>query len=191
MPCRISATNTSEKRGRSARMSAEAPIRTKTGCRQPPLPMHGVGERAAWDLRCHTRQSADREREPNVLFRPTQIGQVESEERAEAHLDIGQEKVRPIETPPATVRYLAIPELSLVAMLRDRAARAGVKTDKPLANSGASSGVFGFLIRRSFRTALFQAGRCTHRSCDSRFAFWSLKLLPTSDWPGSACTVIA
>src|SRR6266511_2432622 len=143
MPCRISATNTSEKPGR----------------RPPPLPTHRVRERAARDLRRHARQSADGQREPNVLFRPTQIGQVESEERAEAHLNVGQEKVRPIEAPPAAVRYFPISEFSPAAMLRDRAARAGVKIDKPLANSGVSSGWLGSMIRSSFRTMFFRAGR--------------------------------
>src|SRR5262249_43464102 len=74
-----------------------------SNARRPAPPRRGAGGRPAGFSRPHPRQSADREREPNVLFRPTQIGQVESEERAEAHLDIGQEKVRPIETPPATV----------------------------------------------------------------------------------------
>src|SRR5215831_3435648 len=154
----------------------------KAARRQPPLPTDSVGERAAGDLRRHARQSTDGQREPDVLFRPTPIGQVESQKRAEAHLDVGQEKIRPIETPPAAIRYFPIAKFAPVGVLRDRPPRSAVKTEKPLNNS-VSSGSLGSMIRGSFRTVLLQARRGTHRSCDSPLRCCSRKLLPTSGLP--------
>jgi hypothetical protein len=94
--------------------------------RQCSLPPHRVGERAARDLRRHRRQPADRERKPDVLFRPAEIGQVECEERAEAQLNIGEKKICPIEPPPAAIRYFPIAKFSPVAMLRDDPPRSGM-----------------------------------------------------------------
>src|SRR5262249_27759578 len=108
---------------------------------------------------------------------------------AEAHLDVGQEKIRPIETPPAAIRYFPIAEFAPVAVLRDRPPRSAVKTEKPLNNS-VSSGSFGSMIPGSFLTGLLQARRGTHRSCDSPLRCCSRKLLPTSGLPGLGCTAI-
>src|SRR5262249_61791890 len=91
-----------------------------------PLPGTRVRERPAGDLRRHRRQPTHRERKPNVLFRPAEVGQVECEKRAEAQLNIGEKKIRPIESPPTAIGYFAIAKLAPVAMLRDDAPQSGV-----------------------------------------------------------------
>src|SRR5262245_21587519 len=63
---------------------------------------------------------------PDVLFRPAEVGQVECEERAEAQLNIGEKKIRPIESPPAAIGYFAIAKLAPVALLREDAPRSGM-----------------------------------------------------------------
>jgi hypothetical protein len=67
----------------------------------------------------HRGQPTNGERQPDILFRPTEIGQIERQERAEADLDVGQKKISPIESPPAAIRYFPLSNLSLVAMLRN------------------------------------------------------------------------
>ncbi len=46
----------------------------KAGRRQSTLPTHRVGERAARNLHRHSRQSTDGQGEPDILFRPAEIG---------------------------------------------------------------------------------------------------------------------
>jgi hypothetical protein len=111
-----------EREARPQREDQRGGNQHKAARRQAPLPAHRIGERAARDLRRDRRQSADSKREPDVLFRPTEIGQVKRQERAEAHLHVGQEKVRPIEPAPAAIRYFPVAEFAPVAMLRDRPA---------------------------------------------------------------------
>jgi hypothetical protein len=90
--------NLSHEHEREARPQCEDQRRDrnqdKTARCQTPLPTHRVGECAARDLRRHRRQSTDGERKANILLRPTEIGQVKRQERAEAHLHVGQEKVQ-------------------------------------------------------------------------------------------------
>src|SRR5262249_51062593 len=110
----------------------------KAACRQSALPAHRVGERAARDLRRHRGQSPDCEREPDVLFRPTELGQIKRQERAEAQLNVGQEKIGPIESPPTAIRYFPLSEFAFVAMLRNDLARSGVETEEALPKLRAS-----------------------------------------------------
>src|SRR5262249_29628569 len=152
--------------------------------RQCSLPTHRVGERAAWDLRRHRRQPTDGERKPDVLFRPAEIGQVECEERAEAQLNIGEKKIRPIESAPAAIRYFPISKLAPVAMLRDDPPRAGMETEDVLENSGAPPGLLGLVAR--FRTTLSCLGSSTHCSCNSPLRLPPLALVSGGSGSGRA-----
>jgi hypothetical protein len=68
----------------------------------------------------HRRQSTDGERNPDVLLRPPEIGQIKRQKRAEAHLHVGQEKIRPIEPTPAAIGYFPVSKFAPVPVLGDQ-----------------------------------------------------------------------
>src|SRR5215469_12368809 len=97
------------------------------GSNQGALPSQRVGQCAPRNQKQHTGEAADRQRQPDVLFRPAEIRQIERQERAEADLHVGHEEIRPIETVTTLIRDLAIAQLALVAMLRDQTTRVRMK----------------------------------------------------------------
>jgi hypothetical protein len=62
---------------------------------------HRVGERATGNKADDGRETADRQEQPDILFRPVEAGKIEGHERAEAGLHVGDEKIRPVESVPA------------------------------------------------------------------------------------------
>jgi hypothetical protein len=70
----------------------------------------------------HRRQPTDGERKPDILLRPTEIGQVKRQERAEAHLHVREEKIRPIEPTSAAIGYFPVSKFAPVAVLGDQPA---------------------------------------------------------------------
>jgi hypothetical protein len=70
----------------------------------------------------HAGQSTNRQHQSDILFRPTQISQVKGQERAKAHLDIGEEEVCQVEAAPALVGYLPIQSLAPLPVRRHQTA---------------------------------------------------------------------
>jgi hypothetical protein len=181
VPCRTSAAKTSGKLGHSARMSADAAMATMPTAARTAFPPHRVGERSAGDLRDHAGERPRRERKAHVLLRPAQSGQIESQERAEAHLHVGHEEVGPIEAAAALVGDFPIPLLPCPPMLRDQTTgtrgktRQPLQTGKPLpyatepasdfGNRRASTSTIGQRTHLGFGLAARATG--TSRRCDA------------------------
>jgi hypothetical protein len=81
------------------------------------------------DLGRHPGETADGEREPDILLGPSKARQIEGQKGPEAHLDIAEKEIGPVETPPAPVAELSIQALSPLAMFHDDAMRAGRNAD--------------------------------------------------------------
>ena len=105
-------------------------------CGQCALPVRCVGERAAGNERRHADHPADRQGHADVLLRPSRVRQIECQERAEAHLHVGQEKIGPVEPAPALVGNFAIALPALPAVLRDDPSRTRGEAGEPFPNPG-------------------------------------------------------
>src|SRR5437588_678323 len=83
--------------------------------------------------------------------------------------NLGDKKIRPIESPAAAIGYFPISKLAPMAMLRDYPPRSGMETEEAIANSRALPGLLGSVAR--FRTTIFHLRPSTHWSCDSPLGF--------------------
>ena len=105
VPCRSSATSTNGNVGCSARIQDQGCSRDHddAGGDQESLAPQRIGERAPRDQRHRAHRVADRQHQPDRLLRPFEIGQVEGDKGAKTFLDVGDEKIHPIETMPALI----------------------------------------------------------------------------------------
>src|SRR5262245_40264731 len=93
--------------------------------------MKTIGERAARELRKDTGHAADRERDPDIDFRPSRAGQIEGQKCAEAYLHISDEEIGPVESAAALIADRAIEIAPPPAMLGNNMARSrGIIADE-------------------------------------------------------------
>jgi hypothetical protein len=72
--------------------------------RQTSFPLDCVDKRSARRLGDDAGQRAGGERQPNLIFGPAEIGEVERNEGAESGLDIGEEEIHPVQAALASAR---------------------------------------------------------------------------------------
>src|SRR5215510_14781972 len=93
--------------------------------------MKTIGERAARELCKDTGYAADRERDPDIDFRPPCAGQIESQKCAEADLHISDKEIGPVESAAALIADRAIQIAPPLAMLGNNMARSrGIVADE-------------------------------------------------------------
>src|SRR5262245_56437608 len=85
--------------------------------------MKTIGERAARELCKDTGYAADRERDPDIDFRPPCAGQIEGQKCTEADLHIGDKEIGPVESAAALIADRAIEIASSSAMLGNNVSR--------------------------------------------------------------------
>jgi hypothetical protein len=90
---------------------------------QGALPAQRIGERTARYQSDRAGCSPHGERQPDVLLRPSQAGEIEGQKRAEAHLHVGHEEIRPIEPAAALIGDFQVAGSPPVTVFRDQPAR--------------------------------------------------------------------
>src|SRR5262249_52992539 len=86
---------------------------------------------------------SDREREADLVFLPSQVCKIESQEGAKADLHVGDEEVGPVKAAAALIGDLPVEHPPALTMLRDRATRPRWDLSEGVLDPGVATGRCG------------------------------------------------
>src|SRR5215813_14109844 len=106
--------------------------------------MKTIGERAARQLCKDAGHAADRERNPDIDFRPPRTGQIEGQKCTEADLHISYKEIGPVEPAAALIADRVIEITPAPAMLGNNMSRSrGITADDADLGNGIDAFDYG------------------------------------------------